>query len=73
MFNFNGAKSITIEYDTLTDILTKTTNNPVMEEEILSVIKDAIKNNVAVFIKGNLEGEIYRLNESNESFELIKQ
>ena len=69
MFSFNGVKSITIEYDTLMYILTKTTNNPIMEEEIPIFLKDAIKNNVEVLIKGNSESEVYRL---NEFFKLIK-
>lgn len=45
-----GVKAITISYIHLSDLLAKTTNNPIAEAEVPSMLKDAISKGITVKI-----------------------
>ncbi len=68
---FENMSKITIGYDALGDLLMQTTNNPLAEEEIPAMLKEAISKGITVKLTDENGNECYQLVLDGESFKLM--
>lgn len=59
--DFAGVRSITFEYANLANLSARKTSNPLAEEFIPELLRQAIAAGIPVFVKASESGEIYRL------------
>jgi len=72
--DFTGVRSITFEYADLAALLARKTSNPLAEELIPDLLRQAVGAGISVFVKASESGETYRLGfeEGKYKFERIR-
>lgn len=63
-----SATHITISYESLTDLLTRTTNNPLAEAEVPELLREAIRRGITVEVSVPTDSRSFRLVLNGDKF-----